>query len=228
MIALMNKPIHIAIIMDGNRRWAKNKGLNPAAGHRAGIDALEKVVQATANQGIKFLTVYALSTENLKNRDKLEIGHLFSLLQRGFVEKLPVLKKEGVKVSFLGEIERLPLPVRKTLQRTQQLLGSGKRLQLNIAINYGSRAEIVAGAKRVLSTKKITEESFSKSLNTAGIPDPDLIIRTGGEKRLSNFLLWEAAYSELYFIDLLWPDFDEKSLKTALEEFEKRKRNFGS
>lgn len=224
----MSVPIHIAIIMDGNRRWAKNQGLAASAGHKAGVQALEKTVKAAATAKVKYMTVYALSTENLKNRNKLEIGALFSLLQTGFVEKLPMLKKEGVRVAFLGETEKLPAAVKKVLAKAEQELSGGQRLQLNIAINYGSRAEIVNTVKQASEVHSLTEANFGEFLNTAGIPDPELLIRTGGEKRLSNFLLWQIAYTELYFTDTLWPDFDENELKKALEDYSARKRNFGS
>ncbi len=224
---MQNTPQHVAIIMDGNRRWAQAKGLKTVAGHKAGIEALEKVVKEAARVGVKHLTVYALSTENLKNRSKLEIGSLFSLIQAGFIEKLPVLKKEGVRVNFFGEIDSLPSPVKKILSETKKQLQKGKRLQLNIALNYGARMEILAAVKAIDSTKKITEKEFSLLLDTSDIVDPELIIRTGGEQRLSNFLLWQAAYSELYFTKQLWPDFDAKSFQKALREYSKRKRNFG-
>ncbi len=221
-------PKHVAIIMDGNRRWAKQKGLKIADGHREGVEALEKVVRAAAKLGVTYLTVYALSTENLRNRAKTELKDLFSLLQKGFVDKLPMLKKEGVKVTFFGQFEKLPLAVRVTLGETQKRLSAGNNLQLNIAISYGSRAEILAAIEKTGKEKKLSEEEFSDLLYSAGLPDPELIIRTGGEKRLSNFLLWQAAYSELYFTDVLWPDFDEKELKKAVEEYKNRKRNFGA
>lgn len=214
--------------MDGNRRWAKAKGLKPSAGHSAGIEALEKVVKESAKQNIQYLTVYALSTENLKNRSKLEIATFFSLLQKGFIEKLPVLKKEGIRVAFFGDIESLPLPVKKVLSETEEKLKVGRALQLNVAINYGSRDEIVRAISKIDPNKELSPQEFSNLLYTKGVPDPELIIRTGGEKRLSNFLLWQLAYSELYFTDQLWPDFDEKSLQKALQEFDHRKRNFGA
>lgn len=217
---------HVAIIMDGNRRWAVKRGLKPIQGHAQGIEALEKVVKEAIKQKITYLTIYALSTENLKNRNKHEIGSLFILLQKGFIEKLPVLAKAGVRVSFLGEIADLPLPVRKTLTETQRSLKSGKNLQLNVCINYGSRNEIIQTIKQT-KNRQVTEEEFSNLL-TQNIPDPELIIRTGGQQRLSNFLLWQAAYSELYFTTTLWPDFNEKKFREALKEYDKRQRNFGA
>lgn len=219
--------MHIAVIMDGNRRWAKERGLQVSAGHKAGIDALEKLVKGAVRSSIKYLTIYALSTENFTNRDKLELRELFSILQAGFVEKLPILEKEGVRVKFIGQTDELPLMVRTALQRTEQRLKNGQKLELTIALNYGSRAEIVAAASKI-AQENISEAAFAKELATAPTPNPDLVIRTGGQQRLSNFLLWQAAYSELYFTEQLWPDFDENSLQQALKEYSKRKRNFGA
>lgn len=219
-------PKHIGIIMDGNRRWAKQKNLAVSEGHRFGVEALEKTVSAAAKIGVKYLTVYALSTENLKERQKTEINDLFSIMKSGFLTKLPKLKKEGVKVNFFGDLKQLPLGVRQILIQAENVLKNGKTIQLNIALNYGARAEILRAAKK-FNQKKLTEEIFSNYLYTKDIPDPDLIIRTGGMKRLSNFLLWQGAYSELYFSDKLWPDFTEVDFATAIEDFKNRKRNFG-
>lgn len=220
-----NLPKHIGIIMDGNRRWAKKRGLSPLEGHRAGLDALEEIVKETSRQKIAFLTIYALSTENLQSREKIEIAGLFSLLKEGFVKKLPELKKANVRVEFVGNISRLPFAVRQAVKTSKKVLESSTGLQLNIALNYGSREEIVQTARQF--PKDGSEQDFAKYLYTGSIPDPDLIIRTGGQMRLSNFLLWQAAYSELYFTETLWPDFDEKELEKALIDFQKRKRNFG-
>lgn len=214
--------------MDGNRRWASKRNLKPVEGHAAGIEALERIVKEAVRQKIRYLTVYALSTENLRNRSKFEIGALFNLLQKGFIEKLPTLKKEGVRVNFMGDIDKLPSLIKKTLAETEKKLAAGKKLQLNIAINYGSRAEILEAIVKMGKGQKVSEEDFSKLLYSAAIPDPELIIRTGGEKRLSNFLLWQAAYSELYFTDILWPDFDEVEFRKALDDYQDRKRNFGA
>lgn len=219
-------PTHIGIIMDGNRRWAKNRGLAANEGHRQGVEALERLVKASIKEKVKVITVYALSTENIKERGKNEIEGLLSLIRNGFVNKLPVLKKEGVEVNFFGDTLSLPLAVRKILERTKRELSGNKNLVLNICLNYGSRAEIVTAVKNLVGGE-ITEEIFAKNLYTRDYPDPELIIRTGGQKRLSNFLLWQAAYSELYFTDKLWPDFDEVEFQKALEEFALRKRNFG-
>lgn len=218
---------HVSLIMDGNRRWAKSKGLSTRDGHKEGVEALERVVKAAAKLQIEFLTVYALSTENLKERENAELKDLFSLIRSGFVSKLPTLKREGVKVNFIGNLAKLPLAVRKTLAATEKALAVNERLVLNIAINYGSREEILKAAGSLVG-KEASEAEFADRLYTANIPDPDLIVRTGGQVRLSNFLLWQGAYSELYFTDTLWPDFGEKDFEKALKEFERRKRNFGA
>lgn len=224
----MRKKIkHVAIIMDGNRRWAKPRGLSTKEGHKEGVEALERAVKAAIKERVKYLTVYALSTENLKVREKSELKNLFSLIQSGFVNKLPILKKEGVGVNFIGNLQTLPFSVRKTLQATEKALVGNETLFLNIAINYGSREEILKAAREAKSTE-LDESTFSQLLYTKSIPDPDLVIRTGGQLRLSNFLLWQAAYSELYFTETLWPDFNEAEFGKALEEFYLRKRNFGS
>lgn len=226
----MNKevPSHVGIIMDGNRRWAKQKGLEVKAGHKEGVEALERVVKAAAKLKVKYLTVYALSTENIKERKQDEIGDLFSIMRAGFITKLPLLKKQGVKVKFFGDIKHLPLAVKHTLSHAERVLSGGRTLQLNIAINYGSRAEIIQAIEKLRNEDKVTQETFSSKLYSKGISDPDLIIRTGGQKRLSNFLLWQTAYSELYFTDKLWPDFSEQDFQEAVKEYEQRKRNFGS
>jgi len=223
----MNYPNHVAIIMDGNRRWAKAKGLSSREGHRQGVKALEKVVKSSIKEKIKFLTVYALSTENLKEREKTELRDLFFLIKSGFVEKLPLLEKEKVAVNFIGNLARLPFSVQKIAQKTAERLKNNSRLYLNIAIAYGAREEILRAVEKAQG-KSLSEEEFSKYLYTKNLPDPDLLIRTGGQIRLSNFLLWQSAYSELYFTDTLWPDFDESEFKKALNEFSARKRNFGA
>ena len=218
---------HVAVIMDGNRRWAKAKGVSTKEGHKEGVEALERTVKAAIKEKAENLTVYALSTENLVERQQSELRDLFFLMKDGFVNKLPVLRKEGVCVNFIGNLEKLPFSVRKIIEATKKSLENNKTLFLNFAINYGSREEILETARKI-DKSGLNEERFSQNLYTKGIPDPDLIIRTGGQKRLSNFLLWQAAYSELYFTDVLWPDFSEKEFKKSIEEFKRRKRNFGA
>ena len=221
-------PSHIAIIMDGNRRWAKAHGKRALEGHRKGVDTLMVIVEAAGALGIKYLTVYALSSENFENRSKEEIGGLLNLINYGIKEYLPRLKKEGVKVNFLGDIQGLPVATRLVVKRIRNQLSNNKRLVLNIAINYGSRKETLRAAELLAKKgKEFNRENFEKELYTAGIPDPDLVIRTGGQKRVSNFLLWQISYSELCFSDVLWPDFDKKELDKALLDYSVRKRNFG-
>jgi undecaprenyl diphosphate synthase len=218
-------PQHIAIIMDGNRRWAEKRHLPAALGHAAGVEALEKVVTAAVKTGVRYLTVYALSTENLQKRTAGELEELFKLIASGFVQKLPTLQEQNIKVVFLGEREGLPEKVQEIMSQTETKLSQNSGLNLAIAINYGAREEILQASKK---SKSFTEEEFSKNLFTQNTPDPDLIIRTGGQKRLSNFLLWQAAYSELYFSDTLWPDFGEQEFLQSIEDYKARKRNFGS
>ena|SRR3989344_1351953 len=221
-------PSHVAIIMDGNRRWAKSHSKRAVEGHRKGVDALMVIVEAAGALGIKYLTVYALSSENYENRSKEEISGLLDLINYGIKEYLPRLKKEGVKVNFLGDIKGLPVATRLIVGRIRNQLSSNKKLILNIAINYGSRKEILRAAEGLAKKgKEFNEENFEEELYTAGIPDPDLVIRTGGQKRVSNFLLWQISYSELYFSDILWPDFNKKELDKALLDYSVRKRNFG-
>src|SRR3990172_853616 len=221
-------PSHIAIIMDGNRRWAKVHGKRAIEGHRQGVDALMGVVEAAGVLEIKYLTVYALSSENYENRSKEEISGLLNLINYGIKEYLPRLKKEGVRVNFLGDIQGLPVATRLVVGRIRSQLSNNKRLVLNIAINYGSRKEILRAAKLLAKKEKeFNLENFEKELYTADIPDPDLVIRTGGQKRVSNFLLWQISYSEFYFSDILWPDFNKKELDKALLDYRIRKRNFG-
>lgn len=223
-----NVPTHVAIIMDGNRRWARLKGLPTYKGHEVGVDALERAVKAAIKFGIKYLTVYTLSTENLRERSKLELSFLFSLLEKGIRDKLDVLDKNGVQVKCIGELTALPANVRKALAQVEQKLEQNNRLVLIIALNYGGREEIVQAVRKIKKeTSKISEEDITNNLYTNSIPDPDLIIRTGGRVRLSNFLLWQSSYSELYFTDTLWPDFSEVEFKNALEEYNRRVRNFG-
>lgn len=221
-------PAHIAVIMDGNRRWAKQAGLAANDGHRQGVEALEKLVKHSANLGIQFLTVYALSTENLREREKDEIQGLFALIKDGLQNKLPTLIKEGVKLNFIGNLDSVPTVVATALQTAKTATRFGKNLQLNIAFNYGAREEILVAAAKTRPKNHFEEKDFVSNLYTVGLPDPELIIRTGGQKRLSNFLLWQAAYSELYFTETLWPDFDDKALDVALEDYISRKRNFGA
>jgi undecaprenyl diphosphate synthase len=221
-------PEHVAIIMDGNRRWAKKRSLDPLEGHRRGVDTLIKAVEYAAEKKVRFLTVYALSTENYRNRSKKEIVGLLKLMKEGISIHIPRLKKEGVRLGIFGDINSFGIATKLAIKKAQKELSDGKGPVLNLAVNYGGRAEVLRAARK-LSEKnpQFTEKGFERELYSAGIPDPDLIIRTGGHRRLSNFLIWQSAYSELYFTDTLWPDFDEEEFQKALSEYEIRVRNFG-
>jgi undecaprenyl diphosphate synthase len=225
---------HLAIIMDGNRRWAKAKGLPGFAGHREGVESLKAIVKRCPDVGIKYLTVFVFSTENW-SRQAEEVNFLFDLLKKVLEYELAELIKQGVRIRFLGDLEAINPELRFQLQNACDVTKHNNKLQLQIALNYGGRADITTAAK-ILSAKvrngelkpeEITSELFEKHLYTDDIPAPDLLIRTGGETRISNFLLWQLAYSELIFTDTFWPDFRKKDLDICLEEFVKRKRRFG-
>lgn len=230
----MNIPSHIGIIMDGNGRWAKKRGLPRTAGHRAGTDATREIVKACGELGVSYLTIYTFSTENW-GRPKTEVNMLMDLLVEMVKKEIDNLEKNNVKLKAIGDIKQLPPKTYKALTEGIERLEKCTGLNLILAVNYGGRADIVNGvknfAKKALENPELIEqldvEGFSKYLYTAGIPDPELIIRTGGNYRLSNFLLWQAAYSELYITDTLWPDFDKQALIAAIEEFNRRERRFG-
>lgn len=224
-------PSHIAIIMDGNRRWAKAHNLPEIKGHKKGSDALEKIVEAAAKMGIKTLTVYALSTENIKERAKREVAGLFRLILHGYREKAKQMVKNGVVISVLGEINGLPSSIRKIISEVKKNYIKNESIKLNIALNYGGRKELIKAVKEIvkegIDVSKINEETINKHLYTNGQNPPELVIRTGGNIRLSNFLLWQTAYSELYFTKVLWPDFSPEELKKAIKWYELQQRNFG-
>ncbi len=227
-------PEHVAVIMDGNGRWASAKGVPKFAGHKAGMEALKKTVRKSGELGLKYLTVYAFSTENWK-RSEEEIGGIFKILIYYMQREIQEIHARNVKVNILGDYSVIPENAVAAVDKAIELTKNNTGLNFNIALNYGGRDDIRRGVVKLaeqiekgeLKSGDITEELISKSLYTADVPDPDLIIRTSGELRLSNFLLWQSAYSEFYFTDQLWPDFDEESLVKALESFEKRKRNYG-
>lgn len=221
-------PRHIGIIMDGNGRWAKKQGKMRSLGHRAGVNAMMKIVEYAFKRGVQIVTVYALSTENLK-RPKAEIDFLFSLFRSFFEENVKKLTKEGIRFRLIGDTSVLPTDIKRLVADAEALLPQETKKVFNVAIGYGSRAEIVRAVNTLLKEGKenISEEEFSSYLYTAGQADPDLIIRTGGEKRLSNFLLWQSAYSELYFTDVLFPDFSEEELEKAFVDYASRSRRFG-
>lgn len=226
-----NIPQHIAIIMDGNRRWARARGLADIKGHEAGAEALERIVDAAEKFGIKTITVYALSTENIKERAKREVFGLFNLFRKGYHTRLKKMMQKGVRVVFLGEMYGLPNTIKKIIDQLRKTYIKNESIKLNIALNYGSHQELIEAIKDIvragIDIKKINKQIIEKHLYTNGQPNPELLIRTGGRSRLSNFLLWQTAYSEFYFTKTLWPDFDAKELKKAITWYQAQKRNFG-
>ncbi len=227
-------PRHVGIIMDGNRRWAKQHHLPVAVGHSKGADNFKNLAVYCNNIGLENMTVYAFSTENWK-RSKSEISALMLLFKRYANYVLHKFKDENIKIKFIGDTSKFSEDIRKIIDDVETKTASKTGIRINIAVNYGSRAEILSAAKIIskkaidgeINPEEITQEFFSSQLYTKSVPDPDLIIRSGGEKRLSNFLLWQAAYSEFYFSDVLWPDFDTKEFDKAIEEYLKRTRKFG-
>ncbi|NNG17524.1 MAG: isoprenyl transferase [Gemmatimonadales bacterium] len=227
-------PAHIAIIMDGNGRWATERALPRPLGHRAGMKAVREVVEGAREAGIKVLTLFAFSQENWK-RPPDEIQALMSLLEHYIAKELDELRRNGVRVSVLGEVDRLSPAARAAVDRIVAETSAGSQLALNLCISYGSRAEITRAAKILaehvaagrLAPEDIDEERLAQELHTAPWPDPDLLIRTSGELRLSNFLLWQLAYAELYITPVLWPDFGRRDLFEAILEFQRRDRRFG-
>ena len=220
-------PVNLGIIMDGNGRWAKRRFLPRSLGHDAGMKRIVKLVDSVRAAGIKYLTLYALSTENL-SRPQEELDGLYVLFRRYFEEYAPRLVESDVEIRIIGDLSALPQDVAEKMTAVCARSKKDAAFHLVFAVNYGGRAEIVRAANLAAEMGgKVTEENFSRFLYTWGIPDPDMIIRTGGELRLSNFLLWQSAYSELYFTDTLFPDFDEKELGRALREYARRNRRFG-
>ncbi len=221
---------HIAIIMDGNRRWAKKRLLPSAIGHQKGVEALKNTMRSFDKFGIKYLTVYAFSTENW-NRKPEEVEFLMGLLAKTLGNELDEMHKENVKIKFLGDISALSSTLQEILKHAEKTTAKNTGVNLQIAFNYGARGEIVNAVKSIISSnielKNITEETISQNLYTKDIPDPDLLIRTGGEKRISNYLLWQIAYSEILIRKEFWPEFDKNSLIDSILEFEKRNRRYG-
>ena len=221
---------HIAIIMDGNRRWAKEKNLPSAMGHKKGVDALKTTLRACKNFGIKYLTVYAFSTENW-NRKKEEVDFLMELLAITLTNELAEMHSEGVVINFIGDTSKLSDKLQKILNNSVETTKNNTGVHLQIAFNYGARDEIVNAVKNIvekgINSEDITSETISENLYTKGIPDPDLLIRTGGEKRISNYLLWQIAYAEILVTKEFWPEFNRNSLAEAVEEFHNRQRRFG-
>ena len=223
----MNPLKHVAIIMDGNGRWGLKNKNSRNAGHRAGLNTVEKIIKETIKNNIKFLTLYAFSTENWK-RPKKEINFLFNLLENFLKEKIEDLNKQKIKLKIIGK-KSFSTKLNGLLNLSERKTSKNKRLQINLALNYGSKAELILAFKELEKNKElINEKNVKKYLQTRDIPDPDLLIRTGNTKRLSNFLLWQLAYSEIFFEKKLWPDFNEKDFNKIIKKFKLIKRNFGT
>ncbi|MDJ0649792.1 MAG: isoprenyl transferase [Xenococcaceae cyanobacterium MO_188.B19] len=228
-------PQHIAIIMDGNGRWAKQQGLPRIEGHRQGAKTLKKILRTCKNWGIKTLTVYAFSTENW-GRPLTEVNFLMNLFERLLRKQLQEMQQEGVCIKFLGDLSPLPLSLQQAIRHSMAMTQNNQGINFNVAINYGGRDEIVKACRNIaekvarqeLSTEIINADLISQHLYTTNNPDPDLLIRTSGEMRLSNFLLWQMAYTEIYVTDTFWPDFDTKQLEKAIVNYQKRDRRFGT
>jgi undecaprenyl diphosphate synthase len=227
-------PRHVAIIMDGNGRWAVKRNKPRLFGHKAGADSVREVVETAREIGVEVLTLYAFSSENW-NRPEQEVSGLMSILKSYLTAELSRMLKNGVRLRCIGDIERLPESARSSLKKALEATSSNSEFTLNLALSYGARDEMVRAA-RLLAAKcvsgelqpdEITSENFEQNLYTAGLPDPDLLIRTGGEARLSNFLLWQASYAEIYFTDLMWPEFRREQFLQAISDFQQRERRFG-
>ena len=224
-------PRHIAIIMDGNGRWAKKHHLPRMAGHRAGTENLRQIIKACVEFGVQYLTIYAFSTENWK-RPQDEVEGLMQILSESIAKELEELHREGTRLIHIGRLEKLGEPLRSQVERAMQLTRKNRRLTLCIAWNYGGRDEIVHAVQQMMKSgiapEQVNEEQVAAHLFTAGIPDPDLVIRTSGEMRISNFLLWQSAYAEWYFTPVLWPDFNKEELRKAIQAYHQRERRFGA
>jgi undecaprenyl diphosphate synthase len=223
----MNPLNHVAIIMDGNGRWGLKNKNSRNAGHKAGLSTVEKIIKETIKNKVRFLTLYAFSTENWK-RPKKEINYLFNLLENFLKNRIEDLHKQNIKLKIVG-VKNFSLKLNKLLNLSEKKTSQNKKLQINLALNYGSKFELLNAFKNLKKNKeKITEKNLKKYLQTKEIPDPDLLIRTGDTKRLSNFLLWQLAYSEIFFEKKLWPEFTEKDYNKIIKKFKNIKRNFGN
>jgi len=225
-------PKHIAIIMDGNGRWAKKHGHDRVFGHYQGVESVREIVEVAAEIGIKYLTLYTFSTENW-NRPKTEVDALMTLFVETIEKEITTLNKNNISLNAIGDIESMPAVNQKKLKETIRKTAQNDRMMLTLALSYSSRCEIVNAVRKMIESKKftdvnkVTEESFSSYLYTAGLPDPELLIRTSGEQRISNYLLWQIAYSELYFTEKLWPEFRKEEFYEAILDFQDRERRFG-
>ncbi|MGI5875196.1 MAG: isoprenyl transferase [Dethiobacteria bacterium] len=227
-------PFHVAVVMDGNGRWAKNRGLPRMVGHKAGMDVLREIVRCAHSIGIKIVTFYAFSTENWK-RPRWEVDFLMRLPEEYLQKELPFLQEKDIRIIIIGDLERLPKRTQDTVNKVISETRDNKGMILNFALNYGGRSEIINAVKKIaldvkkggLQIEKIDEDLFSNYLYTKGIPDPDLLIRPSGELRLSNFLLWQVAYTELWFNSVLWPDFKKEDFLQAVLDYQNRERRYG-
>ncbi len=224
-------PKHIGFIMDGNRRWAKERGLTASEGHAAGVENLTKIIEACAKRGVETVTIYAFSTENFKKRSRKEIATLFGLLGLWLQRKSKVMRERGVCLAFLGDLSKLPERLQHKIHHAVEVLKDNERIKCNVLMNYGGRPEIVNAIQAMIrngvTADEVNEQLVEQHLYTRGQTDPDLMIRTGGEMRVSNFLIWQLSYSELYFTDTYWPAFDEVELDKALADYALRERRFG-
>ena len=223
-------PRHIAIIMDGNGRWAEQRGLSRLEGHRAGVKNIQPLLRHLASCNVEYVTLYAFSTENWR-RPEEEVAGIFHILEENIGSESKALHKDGVRIRHIGSLKELSPKTRESIKNAQQLTAQNTGMTLSVALNYGGRAEIVEAVRRIVSenikAENIDENVFEKHLYTAGLPDVDMVIRTGGERRISNLLIWQTAYSEYYFTPVLWPDFDVPELEKALKDFSGRQRRFG-
>jgi len=228
-------PVHVGIIMDGNGRWAQAKGLPRVAGHRQGAESVRRAVSASVELSIRYLTLFGFSNENWK-RPQSEVSALMGLLRLYLRQEIAELYRQGVRIRFIGDREKLASDIGALIEGAEDKTRNNDTLTLTIALSYGARQEITAAARKLarlaadgkIDPEAITEEVFEDYLETAGIPDPDLIIRTSGEQRMSNFLLWQLAYAELFFVDTYWPDFSKQNLEEAVDEFNRRERRYGA
>jgi len=223
----MNQLRHVAIIMDGNGRWGIKKKKSRNYGHLKGLDAVEKVIRASIKKNIPYLTLYTFSTENW-NRPQNEINFLFNLIRNSMNKNIKRITNQGIKINIIGKKKGLPKDISQTINLIQKKTKKNKRITLSLALNYGSKEEIISACKLLKNEKNINIKKFENKLYTKNIPNPDLLIRTGGTKRLSNFLLWQMAYTEIFFVDDLWPDFNEKSFNKIVKNFYNIKRNYGN
>ncbi len=221
----MNKLNHIAFIMDGNGRWGKKKRKKRNYGHLKGVDTVKKIVKSSIGFKVPIVTFYVFSSENWK-RPKTEISFLFKLIKSYFTKEIQSVISQGIKINILGDLNKLSKELRSVLKRTEKLTKKNKKITVNLAINYGSRQEIFYAFRKL--KKKVNLKNFKKNLYTKNMPNPDILIRTGGKKRLSNFMLWQLAYTELFFLKKLWPDFNSSDLKKIIFKYKNIKRNFGS